>query len=33
VAELDEEQDVQTLEQDGVDVEEVRGHDSRRLGT
>ena len=32
-AELDKEQDVQTLEQHGVDVEEVRGHDSRRLGT
>ena len=32
-AEFDEEQDVQTLEQHGVDMEEVRGHDARRLGT
>ena len=32
-AELDEEQHVEAFEQDGVDVEEVRGHDARRLGT
>src|ERR1035438_5437067 len=32
-AELDEEQNVETLQQDGVDVEEVRGHDARGLST
>ena len=32
-AEFDEEQHVETIEQHGVDVEEVRGHDARRLGT
>jgi len=32
-AELDEVQNVETLEQDGVDVEEVRGHDADSLGT
>jgi hypothetical protein len=32
-AELDEEQNVETLEQDGVDEEEVRGHDARGLST
>ncbi len=31
-AELDEEQHVEAFERDGVDVEEVGGHDARRLG-
>ena len=30
-SEFDEEQDIEAFEQDGVDMEEVRGHDARRL--
>ena len=32
-AELDEEQHIEAFEQHGVDMEEVRGHDTRRLDT
>jgi hypothetical protein len=32
-AELDEEQHVEAFEQDGVDVEEIGGHNTRSLGT